>query len=238
MFSLDAFATRLKGIRIELCLSQEALAHKLGISRVALSYYENGQRTPDIAFLQSLHEATGYPLEYLMGMSEARETENVNLSAATGLSDEALTFVAKNADSLNKLTCAAYADLEAWLAALDLFIEGEWARVEGTEFSTYLLLDEAFKTTSADLASRCKLIGYRSLSDSSRAKLRSMIHKQLNAEERTADLKAKLFSMYSDRDMDSSGWDSFDALRKRELDDMAAKKLRDLDELYKDSLFD
>lgn len=104
MFNLEAFAARLKGIRIELCLSQEALAHKLGISRVALSYYENGQRTPDIAFLHSLHEATGYPLEYLMGMSEARETENISLSRITGLNDTALDLMLKNADKINELT--------------------------------------------------------------------------------------------------------------------------------------
>ena len=112
MFQSDLFAARLKAIRIELCLSQEALAHRLGISRVALSYYENGQRTPDVAFLQALHEVTGYPLEYLMGLSEARKTENIDLSKVTGLNDTALNLVLNNAGKINELTSVNPDDFE------------------------------------------------------------------------------------------------------------------------------
>ena len=47
----EKFKERLKGIRNKAKLSQAQFADMLGISVAALSYYERGERIPDIIFL-------------------------------------------------------------------------------------------------------------------------------------------------------------------------------------------
>lgn len=64
---VDGFAERLRELRLRMGMTQEEMAAKGKVSRVALSYYENGQRTPDIAFLKNIVHHTGCGYEYLMG---------------------------------------------------------------------------------------------------------------------------------------------------------------------------
>lgn len=235
MFNLDSFAARLKGIRIELCLSQEALAHKLGISRVALSYYENGQRTPDIAFLQSLHEATGYPLEYLMGMSEAKETENVNLSAATGLSDEALKFITTNADCLNMLASYAQEDLMGLFASLTLLTGGYWAAEPDHALETFEMLDQMSTAAANELIEHCKIIGYASLSESARMQIRSIYQTLLQGEKAAGiDLLTQIAARHLQRGDTAENSPAFRVLHQKHGDTIAAEKLRVLDEKYRE----
>jgi len=72
MDQLELFSTRLKELREELCLSQTLLAEELGVSRGSISYYENGDRTPDIEFLKKAKAYFCVDYEYLLGESSIR----------------------------------------------------------------------------------------------------------------------------------------------------------------------
>ena len=56
----------LKKIRKEKGLSQLKVAMDLSISREALSYYENGKRSPDISMLITLSEYFNVSIDYLI----------------------------------------------------------------------------------------------------------------------------------------------------------------------------
>lgn len=87
---MDTFAKRLKALREERNLSQSELSQVLGISRGSLSFYENNERTADIEILNKVSEYFDVTLDYLLGKSDNRTPENVNIGKVTGLSDEAI----------------------------------------------------------------------------------------------------------------------------------------------------
>lgn len=66
----ETLAERLFRLRNEKGLTQEAAAEAVGISRVALTRYENGQRMPKMNIVDSLAEAYGVTVDYLMGRDE------------------------------------------------------------------------------------------------------------------------------------------------------------------------
>lgn len=63
------FSTRLKQLRH--AKSQDEAAKGIGISRGALSYYEKGERNPDITTLASIAQYYGVSADYLLGLSDA-----------------------------------------------------------------------------------------------------------------------------------------------------------------------
>jgi len=69
------FATRLKELREASQLSQSQLAERLGVSRGSISFYENGERTPDIVFLDSVASYFNVPIDYLMGYADNKIDE-------------------------------------------------------------------------------------------------------------------------------------------------------------------
>lgn len=60
------FAEKLLKKRRQLGLSQEELAEKLGVSRQAVSRWENGTAMPDAAKLLALSDLTGVPTDALL----------------------------------------------------------------------------------------------------------------------------------------------------------------------------
>lgn len=56
----------LKEIRLKKHLNQQKVAMDLCISREALSYYENGKRSPDIEMLVKLSKYFGVSIDYLI----------------------------------------------------------------------------------------------------------------------------------------------------------------------------
>ncbi len=56
----------LRAIRKQKRLSQLKVAMDLSISREALSYYENGKRSPDIAMLVRLSDYYNVSIDYLI----------------------------------------------------------------------------------------------------------------------------------------------------------------------------
>lgn len=72
MGNVDTLSRRLRELREETGLSQALLAEELGVSRGSISYYENGDRTPDVDFLSKAKEYFGVDYEYLLGESSIR----------------------------------------------------------------------------------------------------------------------------------------------------------------------
>ena len=90
MEAQQVVGSRLKEIRTHLGLTQLEIADKIGCSRVAYAYYEAGRRPPDINFLFSLKEVTGYSFDYLLGNTDNPTMETAGLDKTLGLSTKAL----------------------------------------------------------------------------------------------------------------------------------------------------
>lgn len=84
------FAERIRQVRETMGLTQNEMSKRLGISRVSLTHYEAGNRTPDVEFLTRLHKETGVSLYYLLGLSDSRDDALATAQRDTGLSEEAL----------------------------------------------------------------------------------------------------------------------------------------------------
>ena len=63
----------LKAVRKRKRLSQLKVAMDLNISREAISYYENGKRSPDIQMLRALSEYFGVSIDYLINGREYQQ---------------------------------------------------------------------------------------------------------------------------------------------------------------------
>ena len=64
-----ALGARLKSLRLERDLSQEALAAKAGCSHRTLQYLETGKRAPQLETLQGLSRALDVPYEELRAVA-------------------------------------------------------------------------------------------------------------------------------------------------------------------------
>ncbi|TBL70855.1 helix-turn-helix domain-containing protein [Paenibacillus thalictri] len=64
------FGNRIAELRNDRHMTQEDLAQKLGISRAALSHYENNRREPDHEITQKLADLFKVSVDYLMGRSQ------------------------------------------------------------------------------------------------------------------------------------------------------------------------
>ena len=63
----------LKNIRKKRNLNQQKVAMDLNISREALSYYENGKRSPDVEMLVKLSQYFNVSVDYLITGKEFHE---------------------------------------------------------------------------------------------------------------------------------------------------------------------
>lgn len=94
----EVFSNRLKEIRTKSKLSQAQFADMLGISVAALSYYERGERIPDIIFLYKVQECFNIPDGYLLGNTSSLTKAYVDISNELSLSDEAINKIRNYAD--------------------------------------------------------------------------------------------------------------------------------------------
>ncbi len=67
------FSERLTDLRKKSGMSQEQLAEKLGLTRQTVSKWENGQSTPELAYIAILSELLGVTTDYLI-----KGTQNVS----------------------------------------------------------------------------------------------------------------------------------------------------------------
>lgn len=67
MENVSAFGKRLRELREKANISQTELANELKVSRGAISFYENGERIPNIDFLQDVALLFDVSFDYLLG---------------------------------------------------------------------------------------------------------------------------------------------------------------------------
>lgn len=82
------FANILRTLRTNHSLSQSDLAARLGISKSAVSMYEQGRREPDFNVLRKIADIFHVEIDYLLGRSGASENyEPVTIAAHLDTSD-------------------------------------------------------------------------------------------------------------------------------------------------------
>jgi len=130
------FASRLKELREAAQLSQSQLAERLRVSRGSISFYENGERTPDIVFLDSAASFFNVPIDYLLGYADNKIDEYVDMGLILGLSDEAIDKL-KNA-FYNKTILNAIIEnenFEMLMEKAQRFLKEEYSDHEFSEYS-------------------------------------------------------------------------------------------------------
>ncbi len=79
---MAVFANILKTLRTDKHLSQQELATRLGISKSAVSMYEQGRREPDFDILNKIADIFQVDADYLLGRSSlSHESEPVTIAA-------------------------------------------------------------------------------------------------------------------------------------------------------------
>ena len=84
---------RLKQLRIKNGLKQQELADMFGLSSGTISFYESEQRKPDIDFIVAIAKYFDVSTDYLLGLTNAIDKENIDISKVTGLNDFSLTIL-------------------------------------------------------------------------------------------------------------------------------------------------
>lgn len=98
-----SFADNLQSIRKEKQLSQEELADRIGVSRQAISKWEQGSGYPETEKLLVLSKELNISLDYLM-LGEARSTEN-NKSLANNIIVPTGKITIKSYDGKSIVNC-------------------------------------------------------------------------------------------------------------------------------------
>jgi len=86
----NTFSTRIRKLREERGLNQGQFADFVGISRGAMSYYEQEARTPDIGVLCAICEKCGVSADYLIGLMPDANHAVSDVCLETGLHPEAV----------------------------------------------------------------------------------------------------------------------------------------------------
>lgn len=96
------FKTRLKELRG--CRNQTQVAKEIGISRSALSYYESGERTPDINILYLIAQYYDVTADYLLGLSNIPkpDIDSAAISNKLGLNQCAIDNLSQIVRSINE----------------------------------------------------------------------------------------------------------------------------------------
>lgn len=75
---MENFSDRLKQLRNEKGVLQRELADYLNVSRVTITQYENGSRSPDDETKKKIAEYFNVSLDYLMGFSDIRNPYTID----------------------------------------------------------------------------------------------------------------------------------------------------------------
>ncbi len=85
---------RLNELRGE--LSYAEFAEKLDISRATVGFYLAGERVPDALTLKKIAEKCKVSVDYLLGLSDAANLDNMVIGSELGLSDKAIDGLRKS----------------------------------------------------------------------------------------------------------------------------------------------
>lgn len=95
---IERFKRILKDLRTEKGLSQDEFAKELGISKGAVSYYETGQRVPDIVVLSAIADYFKVSTDYFLGRTETPSIkEDMQIAIkTTGLTEKTIETMQRN----------------------------------------------------------------------------------------------------------------------------------------------
>lgn len=84
-------------------------AAAIGMSRITVGLYLNGERTPDANTLKRICERCGVSANYLLGLSDTGEIDDIKGSAQnyTGLTEGALDRITRALDEQNRNTLSS-----------------------------------------------------------------------------------------------------------------------------------
>lgn len=85
---LPVFRDRLDILRGD--LSYAKFADKLGLSRATVGFYLSGERVPDAITLKDIAIKCGVTADWLLGLTEAANVENLDISAKLRLNDQSI----------------------------------------------------------------------------------------------------------------------------------------------------
>lgn len=89
----EIFGERIKSLRLERGLSQEAFSKAIGISRISLGYYEKAERTADIEVFSRIAEVFDVSYNYLLGKTDAKTSTHEEMTERLGLGEEAIILL-------------------------------------------------------------------------------------------------------------------------------------------------
>lgn len=93
------FPNVFRQLRIKEHFSQQELADKLGISKSAISMYENGNREPDLETLERIADFFNVDMDYLIGR---KKTPNSFRAENTIHFDDVEDLVARNGKKMSQ----------------------------------------------------------------------------------------------------------------------------------------
>ena len=81
---------RIKQLRKEFNITQQELADKINGAKCTIAMYENGKRKPSVKVLFKLSKIFDCSIDYILGKSDVRSTEvielsNIDIAFATGI---------------------------------------------------------------------------------------------------------------------------------------------------------
>ncbi|WP_304341567.1 helix-turn-helix domain-containing protein [Metaclostridioides mangenotii] len=115
MYENNILKIRLKTLRNEFKLTQEDVARKVGLTKSAYGYYEQGKTIPDAQMIAKLSEIFNVTTDYLLGISNIKNN-NANNSYGSQ-TDERISNI------INKIKNMDEKSKEKALKMLDLLLE-------------------------------------------------------------------------------------------------------------------
>lgn len=91
------FRERLNEVKGDLTIDR--FARKVGVARATMGGYLAGTRLPKADHLKKIAEKCGVSADYLIGLSDAKGTDNRDISIALGLSDEAIEVLRRSKEN-------------------------------------------------------------------------------------------------------------------------------------------
>lgn len=90
---MNILGQRIKKLREDAGLNQIELAKQLNISNTTLSQYETGQRIPSDDIKIKIAEFFNTSIDYLLGRTNQRHPDNLELPAVFDTPEEAMKFI-------------------------------------------------------------------------------------------------------------------------------------------------
>jgi len=116
-----------------------------GIDRSRISLIETGNVEMSFNELKAYKEISGYSFEYLMGISEAKKPENIEISKVIGLSDKGIESFKFASNSVHSELLKDLFDCQEWEITQLLILISEYSKIVNYENNTLKLILENFK---------------------------------------------------------------------------------------------